>query len=253
MFIDTHCHLDMFEDIKGILERAKKQGINYIITVGIDLESSQKAVQLAETYDYIWAAIGIHPHNAKMFDEKTYIALEKLAQHPKVVAIGEIGLDFYRHLSPAEIQIKAFKAQIKLAKNVKKPLIIHCREAILETWQILEETQAFNCSGVWHCFPGDIDLARKCIEKNFYISIPGIVTFPKAERLQKVVKEISLDYLLLETDAPFLAPVPMRGKTNEPAFIYFIAEKIASLKNTSLQEVASKTTKNAMKLFHFCP
>jgi len=239
----------MFENIMPVIKRAEEKGIVALITIGIDLKSSKKAVHLAKTYKNVFAAIGIHPHHAKTFDERTYSVLEELSKEPKVVAIGEIGLDFYRCYSSTEAQIMAFKTQIELARKVKKPLIIHCREAISESWQVLEETGGFDCSGVWHCFSGDVDFAKKCIKKEFYISIPGIITFPKAERLKEVVKNISLDYLLLETDAPFLAPIPMRGKTNEPAFIYFIAEKIAALKNISLKEVAEKTTQNAKKLF----
>ena len=249
MLVDTHCHLDMLKDIEGALTRAKKEGVEKVITIGIDLPSSEKAVELAHKYDNVWAAVGIHPHEANSFNEDVYTALVQLAKEAKVVAIGEIGLDFYRNLSPKEKQFIAFRKQIKLAQDLKKPIIIHCREAIAETWQILKETDAFACGGVWHCFPGDVELAERCIKERFFISIPGIVTFPKAERLQEVVKKIDLEWLVLETDAPFLAPVPKRGKPNEPAFLRYTAEKIAELKKCSLEKVAKVTTKNAMTIF----
>ncbi len=249
MLADTHCHLDMLKNMEVALERARTAGVGLIITIGIDLESSQKAVEIAHQYDYVWAAVGIHPHEAKTVREQTYKELEALAQDPKVVAIGEIGLDFYRNLSPKEVQIRVFKRQIELAKALAKPIIIHCREAIPETWSVLEETDGFCCRGVWHCFPGDVNLAQRCMKKGFYISIPGIVTFPKAERLRRVVKETPLEWLLIETDAPFLAPVPMRGKPNEPAFLRYTAQKVAEIKECELNEVARTTTQNACKLF----
>ena len=245
MLTDTHCHLDMLKDIEGSLARAEAHGVTRIVTIGIDLPSSRKAVKLAEQYDFVWATVGIHPHEAKTLDDSTYTELEELGKHPRVVAIGEIGLDFYRDFSPKQIQFAAFKRQINLAQKIGKPIIIHCREAISETWKVLEETNGFTCGGIWHCFPGDTILAKQCIKAGFYISIPGIVTFPKAQRLQEVTKNIPLGWLLLETDAPFLAPVPKRGKPNEPAFLRYTAEKVAELKNISLEEVALTTTENA--------
>ncbi|CAD7780364.1 putative metal-dependent hydrolase YcfH [Candidatus Methanoperedenaceae archaeon GB37] len=250
MLTDTHCHLDMLKDLKGALQRAKENQVNFIVTIGIDLKTSRKAVEIAETYNFVWAAVGVHPHEAKTLTDEVYKELEILASHPKVVAIGEIGLDFYRNLSPREIQINAFKRQIKLAQKRGKPIVIHCREAISETWQILVETEGLSCKGVWHCFPGDVSFAEKCIENDFYISISGIVTFPKATKLKQVVKKTPLESLLLETDAPFLAPVPMRGKQNEPAFLHYTAQKVADIKEVSLKQVALKTTENAKKLFN---
>ncbi len=249
ILVDTHCHLDMLGDLEGALTRAKKEGVEKVVTIGIDLPSSEKAVALAHKYDNVWAAVGVHPHEANSFNEDVYAALAQLAKEPKVVAIGEIGLDFYRNLSPKEKQIATFKKQIELAKELKRPIVIHCREAIAETWQILEETDAFVCGGVWHCFPGDVELAERCIRAGFYISIPGIVTFSNAERLRQVVRNTALEWLLLETDAPFLAPVPKRGKPNEPAFLRYTAEKVAELKECSLEKVAKITTENAINVF----
>jgi len=250
MLTDTHCHLDMLKDLKGALQRAKENQVNFIVTIGIDLKTSRKAVEIAEHHPFVWAAVGVHPHEAKTLTDQVHKELENLASHPKVVAIGEIGLDFYRNLSPREIQIDAFKRQIKLAQKRGKPIIIHCREAISETWQILVKTNGLSCKGIWHCFPGDVSFAEKCIKAGFYISIPGIVTFPKATKLRQVVEQTPLESLLLETDAPFLSPVPMRGKENEPAFLRYTAQKVAEIKGISLKQVALKTTENAKKLLN---
>lgn len=250
--IDTHAHLDMpqfEEDLEIVLTRSREKGIAEIITVGTDISSSKKAIALAEKCHFIWAAVGIHPHDAKTFNESTYLMLKEMASHKKVVAIGEVGLDFYRNLSPHEKQVYAFKSQIKLARELGKPLIIHCRDATSEVWQVLKEENGFSLGGVWHCFPGDIALAKACIKNGFFISIGGIITFPKAERLKALVREISLEHILLETDAPFLAPVPMRGRRNEPSFLYFIAQEIARLKQKKIGEVAKKTTENTRYLF----
>ncbi len=252
--IDTHAHLDMpqfEEDLDEVLTRSRAKSISKVITIGTDISSSKKAISLTEKYDFVWAAVGIHPHDAKDFTKSTYSILKGLASHPKVVAIGEIGLDFYRDLSPHERQFYAFRSQINLARELGKPIIIHCREAASEVWEILKEEDGFSIGGVWHCFSGDLNLANACIKEGFLISIGGVVTFPKAERLREVVKEVSLDYILLETDAPFLAPVPMRGKRNEPSFLYFIAEEVARIKQKTIDEVAKITTKNAQHLFKF--
>ncbi|MDL1965723.1 MAG: TatD family hydrolase [Candidatus Desulfofervidus auxilii] len=250
MLTDTHCHLDMLKDLKGALQRAEENQVSFMVTIGINLETSKKAVEIAEHHHFVWAAVGVHPHEAKTLTDQVHKELEILASHPKVVAIGEIGLDFYRNLSPREIQINAFKRQIKLAQELGKPIVIHCREAISETWRILAETDGLFCKGIWHCFPGDVSFAEKCIKAGFYISIPGIVTFPKATKLRQVVEQTPLESLLLETDAPFLAPVPMRGKQNEPAFLRYTAQKVADIKEVSLKQVALKTTENAKKLLN---
>ncbi len=252
ILVDTHAHLDMpqFErDLEEVLARGRERGIAEIITIGTDISSIKKAIALVEKYHFIWAAVGIHPHDAKTFNKSSYLMLKELASHEKVVAIGEVGLDFYRNLSPHEKQLYAFKSQINLARELGKPLIIHCRDAISEVWQVLKEENGFSLGGVWHCFSGDVVLANACIKERFFISIGGIITFPKAEKLKALVKEISLEHTLLETDAPFLAPVPMRGKRNEPSFLYFIAEEVAKIKQKAVSEVAKKTTENARYLF----
>ncbi|MFA4911745.1 MAG: TatD family hydrolase [Desulfobacteria bacterium] len=252
MLVDSHAHLDLpeFDDDRDeVIKRAKESGIDYILTIGINSESCSKAITLADSYDFIYASIGIHPHDAKDVDEDTYAVLKSLANNKKVLAFGEIGLDFYRNLSPKGIQIKRFREQINLANELKLPVIIHNRDAHKETLEILKEEGAKNLGGIIHCFSGDYSMAKSCIDMGFYISIPGTITFPKAVELQDIVKKLPLSKIMIETDCPFLTPVPYRGKRNEPSFVRYVAEKIASLKDTSLEEVAEITSQNFRSLF----
>jgi TatD DNase family protein len=252
MLVDSHAHLDLpeFDDDRNeVIKRAKESGIDYILTIGINSESCSKAIKLADSYDFIYASIGIHPHDAKDVNENTYTALRSLANNKKVLAFGEIGLDFYRNLSPKGIQIKRFREQINLANELKLPVIIHNRDAHKETLKILKEECAKNLGGVIHCFSGDYSMAKSCIDMGFYISIPGTITFPKAVELREIVKKLPLSKILIETDCPFLTPVPYRGNRNEPSFVRYVAEKIASLKDTSFEEVAEITSQNFRSLF----
>lgn len=252
MLVDSHAHLDLpeFDNDQGeVIKRAKKSGIDCILNVGINLESCSKAIKLADSYDFIYASIGIHPHDAKDVNENTYTVLKSLANNKKVLAFGEIGLDFYRNLSPRDIQIKRFREQINLANELKLPVIIHNRDAHKETLEILREEVAKNIGGIIHCFSGDYSMANSCINMGFYISIPGTVTFPKAVELQEIVKKLPISKILIETDCPFLTPVPCRGNRNEPSFIRYVAEKIASLKGISFEEVAEVTSQNFRSLF----
>lgn len=252
MLVDSHAHLDLPEfdnDQNEVIKRAKKSGIDYILTIGINSESCSKAIKLADSYDFIYASIGIHPHDAKDVNENTYTVLKLLANNKKVLAFGEIGLDFHRNLSPRDIQIKIFREQINLANELKLPVIIHNRDAHKETLEILREEGAKNLGGIIHCFSGDYSMASSCIDMGFYISIPGTVTFPKALELQEIVKKLPISKILIETDCPFLTPVPYRGKRNEPSFIRYVAEKIASLKGISFEEVAEITSQNFRSLF----
>jgi len=252
MLIDSHAHLEMPEfdqDRNEVIQRAKKQGIGYIITIGIQIPEAEKAIALTETYDWIYAAIGIHPHYAQEIGENTYEKLESLASHPKVIAFGEIGLDFFRNLSPREVQLRRFRELIHIGKKLKLPLIIHDRNAHRETLTILEEENGFKGGGVIHCFSGDYEMAKKCLDKGFYISIPGTVTFKNATTLHEVVKKLPLDRIIVETDAPFLAPLPFRGKRNEPSYVKYTAEKVGQLMNKSLEEVARQTSENVERLF----
>lgn len=250
--IDTHCHLDMLadeEELDAVIQHAEAAGVKQIITVGIDLESSIKAIALAEKYPAVFATIGVHPHNAEAITD-TYIAqLIRLADHPQVVAYGEIGLDFVKLYAPKETQLQQFERQVELAKNLGLPLVIHDRQAHDDILTILKKSLPFPAGGVMHCFSGDLQYAEKILALGFYISIPGVVTFNKAFELQKVAQNMPLDALLIETDAPFLAPMPMRGRKNKPDYLLYTAQKIAELQGMSLDEVARITSANAVKLF----
>ena len=252
MLVDTHAHLDLPEfdkDRDGVIKRAKENGIDYILTIGINLKSCNEAIRLAGSYDFIYASIGIHPHDTKDIDEDTYKVLKSLAKNRKVLALGEIGLDFYRNLSPRDVQVRRFREQINLAWELSLPIIIHDRDAHKETMDILKEEGAGNMGGIIHCFSGDYSMAKRCIDMGFYISIPGTVTFPKAIELQEIVKKLPLSTIFIETDCPFLTPVPYRGKRNEPFFVKYVAEKVASLKGISVEEVAETTSENFGRLF----
>jgi TatD DNase family protein len=252
MLIDSHAHLEMKEfdaDREEVIGRAGDEGIDFIVTVGTNLQLSRKAVALAGQYENIYATVGVHPHDVAHTDKNTWGALKELVNNNReiIVAYGEIGLDFFRNLSPREKQIEVFGTQLELARELDLPVIIHDREAHQQTLEIVGASKVR--SGVFHCFSGDYEMAKKCVDLGFYISIPGVVTFDKAKTIQDVVERIPLSSLLLETDAPYLAPVPHRGKRNEPAFIIHTAKKVAEIKNISWTEVANITAQNAMNLF----
>ena len=252
VLIDTHCHLDMStyqEDCEAVLARAVAAGVTRIISVGIDLESSRKAIGLAEQYEAIYATVGVHPHNVAELTEADYDELRNLCRHPKVVAYGEIGLDYVKNYAPVAMQKEHFSKQVALARELELPLVVHDREAHDDIMEMLESAGLFPAGGVMHCFSGDAVFARRVLAMGFHISIPGVVTFAKAEMLQEAVREIPLASLILETDGPFLAPVPYRGKRNEPRLLLFTAQKVAELKGLSLEEVARQTTLNAVQLF----
>lgn len=252
VLIDTHCHLDMSayrDDCEQVINRAVDAGVSHIITVGIDLESSRKAIAIAEKYASIKATVGVHPHNVAELKESDYRELKDMVASPEVVAYGEIGMDYVKQYSPMEIQKEHYTKQIVLAKESDLPVIIHDREAHDDIMAILHESAPFPAGGVMHCFSGDWALARKVMELGFYISIPGVVTFNKTNELQEAVQKTPLSALLLETDGPFLSPVPRRGKRNEPASMLFTAQKVAELKGISIDEVARQTTENACNLF----
>ncbi len=254
MYIDSHAHLEMPDynhDRDAMINSAVEQGIEKIVTIGIDKKECEQAIQLAATYPFIYAAIGLHPHNAKKRNNHLYDFIKETAQNEKVVALGEMGLDFYKNWSPRNDQIRCFHDQLALARELNLPVIIHDRDAHEETLQILRDEQAWEFGGVIHCFSGDFKMAAACIDMGFFISIPGTVTFKNATMLQEVVKKIPLESILIETDAPFLAPVPYRGKRNEPAYVRYVAEKIADIKNVPVETVASVTTNNAKELFNF--
>ena len=251
MLVDTHAHLQWASfdrDREKVVDRAQKADVKYIVNIGFDLDGSREAVKLAEKHDGLYATVGIHPHNASQLNENIMDELRKLSGNRKVVAIGEIGLDYYRNLSPKEAQRKAFEAQLLLAEELELPVVIHNREAHAETLEMLLKFEG-RITGVMHCFSGSREMAQQCIKLGFYISFAGPVTFPNSHKLHEIVKWISLDKVLLETDSPWLAPQDVRGKRNEPAFLPYIARRIATLKETPVDKLAEATTKNAKEIF----
>ena len=251
--IDSHCHLDMDAysgQLDGILQASAAAGVARVITIGIDLASSRKAVEIANKYPDVFATVGIHPHSAEDANEKVYTELSALAAHPKVVGYGEIGLDYAKQYAPIDVQQKQFARQLNLAKKLQLPVIIHDREAHKDTLKIITENMPFPAGGVLHCFSGDIYFAQEILDLGFYISIPGIVTFKNAKDLQEVAQAVPMDRILLETDGPFLAPVPWRGTTNRPDYLLYTAGKTAELRNSTVDEVARQTTLNAEKFFN---
>jgi len=252
MFIDTHAHLfyQNFEnDVDEVIERAKNSGVDYIIVPGTDIPTSQKAIELVEKYDFIYAAVGVHPHDSKDWNDTFIPRLEELAKNKKVVAIGEIGLDYYYDFSPREKQIVAFEQQIKLALKFNLPIIVHNRDANDDVMAIIRKHKNDGLRAQFHCFAGSVEDARELVEMHHYISFPGNVTFKKMDSIRNVVSRIAVENLLLETDCPFMTPVPHRGKRNEPALINLVAEKIAEIHNLSIEDVGRTTSYNAHKLF----
>jgi len=252
MLIDSHSHLEMPEfkkDLEEVIQRAKASGVEYIFTVGTENKDWMRALEIAHSNPSVYAILGVHPHNAREIDEETYPTLRKLCADGKVRAYGEIGLDFFRNLSPRDVQLKRFREQIGLAKELRLPIVVHDREAHKETLEILKSEKAEEYGGIIHCFSGDYEMAKECIEMGFFISIPGSITFKNAERFQEIVKQIPLGSLLIETDAPFLAPVPFRGKRNEPSFVRYTAQKVAEVKKVSFEKVAEMTTENALRVY----
>jgi TatD DNase family protein len=250
--IDSHAHLELeplVNDPVGVLERATAVGVIAIVSVGIDISDAEKVLELADRFKGVFASLGFHPHNAKDAHDGALSKMKELARRPKVVAYGEIGLDFFRNLSPQSVQTKVFADQLELAKSLAKPVVIHLRNAYREGLDILEKAAPFNAGGVIHCFSGDQSDADRALELGFYISIPGTVTYKKNEGLRAIVSRLPEDRILLETDAPFLAPEPLRGKNNEPAFIAHTAKKVAEIRHVSVQDIARATTANAIRLF----
>lgn len=252
LLVDSHAHLDSGQydnDRDEAIERAKINGISHILTIGCDLESSEKNVAIAQQYEQVYAAVGVHPHDAPEINAESLERLRVLLSQPKVVALGEIGLDYYRDRCPRDVQRNAFRAQIQLAKAVKKPIIVHDRDAHEDVMQILKEEKAAEVGGVLHCFSGDQAMAQRCLDLGFYLSFPGLITYPKNEHTRTIVADVPIERLLVETDCPYLAPQKYRGKRNEPAYVRYTAEKIAEIKNLSIEDVARITSRNCYDLF----
>lgn len=250
--IDTHAHLTdnrFAHDLDDVLLRAEESGVRAMINVGYDLPSSRRCVALASKREPLFAAVGIHPHEAAKVGEQALAQLRQLALDGNVVALGEMGLDYYYDHSPRNLQQELFRQQIRLAKSLSLPIIVHDRDAHEDVLSILEEEGADTVGGVLHCFSGDRNFAVRCLKLGFHISLAGPVTFNNSRDLAAVAETISKDKLLLETDAPYLAPVPYRGKRNEPAYLLAVAKKVATLRGITVEELSADTTENAQKLF----
>ena len=253
MLIDSHAHLDLKEfdkDRPQVIERAMSGGVSHIVSIGIDLESSEAAIRLAHKYPSVSPTVGIHPHSADEGTPQTLDRLAQIASENRVVGWGEIGLDYYRNYAPKEKQLETFKNQLQLARELNLPVIIHDREAHDDILRILKETGRGEKMGVIHCYSGDVSLAMEFIGMGYFISIPGTVTYKKATIVKEVAKAVPLERLMIETDAPFLAPVPKRGKRNEPLFVKYTAEEIARLRNTDVEIIAEATKMNTQELFN---
>lgn len=253
MFIDTHVHLnaDQYdEDLQEVIDRALENNVTKMIVIGFDRKTIERAMDLTEKYDFIYAVVGWHPVDAIDCTPEDLQWIEELAAHLKVVGIGETGLDYHWDKSPKEVQQEVFRKQIQLAKKVRLPIIIHNREATEDVLRILKEEKAEEVGGVMHCFSGSVETARESIDMNFMISLGGPVTFKNAKKPKEVAERISIEHLMIETDAPYLAPHPYRGKRNEPSYVPLVAEEIARLKGLTVEEVGEKTTKNAEQFFN---
>jgi TatD DNase family protein len=251
MLIDTHAHLEMLEGIPDVIQRARDSGIGRILTVSSDVASSRRSVQISVNFPGVYAAVGIHPHEAASLNDEVFPEIENLAAAQKVLAIGETGLDYHYMHSAREAQINSFRRHIELAKRVRLPLVVHVRDAHEDVLDVLREENSRGVSAVIHCFTGDYQTAKRYIDEGFYISFSGILTFKQAEDVREAARKIPSEMMLVETDSPYLAPIPFRGKRNEPAYIKYVAQKIAELRGVSFEEIEEQTTANARNLFSF--
>lgn len=254
--IDSHCHLHCLPldklglTLPEVIDKAKQSGVEKMITVSIDAQSLSEVIKIAESYPEVYASSGIHPSDVNDVSNEEWAQIEKAAKNSKVVAIGETGLDYYHSGTQyAEVQQKSFERHIEIAKGVGKPLIIHSRSAREDTLKTLKDAGAKEVGGVMHCFTESLEMAKAAIELNFYISFSGIITFKNAKDIQEVVAALPLERILVETDAPYLAPVPFRGKVNQPAYVYYVAKQLAELKGLSFEKVVEQTTANSCQLF----
>lgn len=251
MFIDSHAHIQLSQfnrDRDAVLERAREAGVSNILVIGFDMETSLGAVALAEEHLHLYATVGMHPHDAKDLTPDVLKTFRELAAHPKVIALGEMGLDYYRNLSPRPVQKMAFEQQLDLAEETQMPIIIHNRDAYADILPILEARQG-RIQGVLHCFTGDVEFMHRGLAIGFHIGIGGIVTYKNAADVQAVAQEVPEDRLLIETDCPWLAPQFRRGKRNEPAYVRAVAEKVAELRDTSIETIGKITTENFGTVF----
>ncbi len=251
MFVDSHCHLnfpEFSERLSEIYRHMQDNGVSHALCISVDLESFAEVLAIAQSRDNLYASVGVHP-DYEDCTEPTVESLVELAAHPKVVAIGETGMDYYRTPGPLEWQRERFRVHIRAARATNKPLVIHTRAASADTLRIMAEEKASEAGGVMHCFTESLEVAQAAMDMGFYISFSGIVTFKNAKELKEVAKAVPLERMLIETDAPYLAPAPHRGKTNEPGFVKHVAEEIARLKGVPLEEVGEATSRNFRRLF----
>lgn len=252
MIVDSHAHYDdeQFDaDRDEVLKRIQQQGVVRVVNPASNLDSARKCIELSETYDFLYCAVGIHPHDSKEFSEETLESIREMASNKKVVAIGEVGLDYHYDFSPQNIQKECFAAQIQLALELKLPLIIHDREAHRDVLDIIKAEKGYEAGGVFHCFSGSVELARTVLDLGFYIALGGAVTFKNAVKPVEVAKYVPADRLLVETDSPYMAPVPYRGKRNDSGYLHEIIQKIAEIRGSDFDVIANTTAQNANRLF----
>ena len=247
MLVDTHCHVfwEYYEDLEQVITRAKDKGVGALIVNGYDMSSNKEVLELVKKYDIVYGALGIQPENLDELSDENISFIEEHINDDKIVAVGEIGLDYHYDLDK-ERQKDLFKRQLDIARKYNKPVIVHSRDCIQETYDILK---MYNIKGIMHCYSGSVEMAKKFVEIGFFLGIGGISTFKNSRKVVEVIKNIPIEYILLETDCPYLTPEPNRGKTNESSNIFYIAQKIAKIKNISLENVAKITTENAIRTF----
>jgi len=248
---DTHAHLTMpeYQDLNDVIQRAKDAGLAFIIDVGFDIESSKRSAALFADSDYVYSAVGIHPHDAKSFDEECYKELRTLLSGPRVIAVGEIGLDYHYNLSTPDEQKRMFSKLLWTARDAGKPVIFHGRESYHDMVDIVTTEGKGKVSGVFHSFAGTLDELKWVLDCGFYVSVSGMLTFKKSQNIRDIASAAPIDRILIETDCPYLTPEPNRGKRNEPSYVRFVAEALAKVKGLTPEEVGERTTENAKKLF----
>jgi TatD DNase family protein len=251
---DTHAHLDFDafdDDREEVIERARSNGVEYIVTIGSGdgLSCADAAIEIAESHENIWASVGVHPHDAKLVKNGGLDKIRELCKKEKVVAIGETGLDYVKNHSPKDVQIKCFREQLAISREMSLPVIIHDRDAHGDLMGILKSDGVGEAVGIMHCYSGSAEMARQLVEMGFFISFPGVITFKNAKQLPKVAQSVPEDKILIETDCPYLTPVPYRGKRNEPAYVKYVAEVIAKVRDISFEHAAKITTQNAFQAF----
>lgn len=248
---DTHAHLhfpEFTDDLDAVLARARTAGIRRMLTVGTDPETSRAAIDLARHQPDVWASVGIHPHEAGAADDAAFAEIERLAGEPRVVAVGEIGLDFFRDLSPRDAQERTFRRLLDLARRTGKPVLVHCRDAHADVLRVLEDERVVDVGGIMHCFSGDVAIARRCLELGLFISLAGPVTYPNARSLPDVARFVPADRLVVETDCPYLPPQGHRGRRNEPAYLAITAARVAELRGEPLERLTRQLSANACRL-----